>query len=277
MPNESLPNQGPDPVTDQSYPAPSALQSPVEPPEGKKLLAPVWHTVLIVIVVVGNSYFTALVSSQSSQHPGAITEKLRLVQYAATIALEFFLLFLTWIGLRLKKTKIRDLIGGRWATPEDFLIDVAIAIGFWLVALAVLAGLGYLLGIAKGASAEQAKKLAEMLAPRSTFGLVMWVLLSTTAGYVEEIIFRGYLQQQFAVLSGNIYVGLVASAIVFGSGHGYEGTRRMILIAVYGAMFGFLTLWRKSLRPGMMAHAFHDGFEGVLLHFVAQKGFPSMH
>ncbi|MGE5324152.1 MAG: CPBP family intramembrane glutamic endopeptidase, partial [Actinomycetota bacterium] len=242
-------------------------------PEGKKLLAPVWHTALIVILVVGNSYFTALVSSQKSQNPGAITEKLRIAQYAATILLEFFLLFLVWIGLRLKKTKIRDLIGGRWATPEDFLVDVGIAIAFWLVALGILAGLGYLLGLAKGASVEQAQKLAEMLAPRSTFGLVMWVLLSTTAGYVEEIIFRGYLQQQFAVLSGNIYVGVVASAIVFGSGHGYEGTRRMILIAVYGAMFGFLTLWRKSLRPGMMAHAFHDGFQGILLHFVAQKGF----
>ncbi|HET9182259.1 MAG TPA: type II CAAX endopeptidase family protein [Candidatus Angelobacter sp.] len=277
MQNESQPNPGSDPVTEQPYDSPPSLQTPEEPPQGKKLLAPIWHTLLIVILVVGNSYFTAKLSSQKSQNAGAITENMRLVQYGATIVLEFFLLFVVWIGLRMKKARIRDLIGGRWASPEDFLIDVVIAIAFWLVALAVLGGLGYLLGLAKGASAEEAKKLAEMLAPRSTFGLVLWVLLSTTAGYVEEIIFRGYLQQQFAVLSGNIYVGLVASAIVFGSGHGYEGTRRMILIAVYGAMFGFLTLWRKSLRPGMMAHALHDGFEGVLLHFIAQKGLPSMH
>lgn len=51
----------------------------------------------------------------------------------------------------------------------------------------------------------------------------------------------------------------------------------MALIAVYGAMFGFLALWRRSLRPGMMAHAWHDSFEGILFFVVARKGFAGMH
>jgi uncharacterized protein len=93
---------------------------------------------------------------------------------------------------------------------------------------------------------------------------------------VEEIIFRGYLQRQFSALTGNAYIAIVIQAAVFGASHGYEGTRRMIVIFVFGAMFGFLALWRRSLRPGMMAHALHDSAAGAGLYFIARKGFPSM-
>jgi uncharacterized protein len=50
----------------------------------------------------------------------------------------------------------------------------------------------------------------------------------------------------------------------------------MVLIFVFGTMFGFLALWRKSLRPGMMAHALYDSVAGIGLFYVARKGFPSM-
>lgn len=272
MQNEPQPAPGFDPVTGQPYSAPPTIGAP----QPKKLLAPLWHTVLVIVILLGNSLFTAAFTSQKARDVSAITENARIAQYGATILLEVFLLGVVWIGLRLRKTKIRELIGGRWNTPEDFLIDVAIAIGFWIVALGVLAGLGYLFGLTKGAQAGEAKKLADMLGPRSPLGLVIWVCLSTTAGFVEEIIFRGYLQRQIAIISGNVYAGLIASALIFGGGHGYEGTRRMVLIAVYGAMFGVLAHWRKSLRPGMMAHAWHDAFEGFVLRFVAQKGLPPM-
>jgi membrane protease YdiL (CAAX protease family) len=250
---------------------------PPQPPaaQGQKLLAPIWHTLLIVVLLVGNSIGSAIVSSRVAAHgAGSVTEKARIVQYAFTIVLEFFLLFVVWVGLRLRQTKIRELIGGRWATPEAFLLDVAIAAGFWVVAFAALAGMSWAVGLTKASQAESSRKLADALAPHSFAGLALFVLLSTVAGFVEEIIFRGYLQRQLGALTGNIYVGLLASAAVFGASHGYEGTRRMIVIFVFGAMFGFLALWRKSLRPGMMAHAWHDAFSGVLLFLVARKIIP---
>jgi len=241
------------------------------PPSPKQLLAPIWHTVVIVVVLLANSLGSAWLSSLGMRAgSGAVTEKARILQYAATIALELLLLGFVWIGLRLKQGKIRDLIGGRWNTPESFLLDVAIAFVFWVVAYGILIGLGFALGLAKPAQMDSAKKLAGMLAPHTLGGLGLFVLLSITAGFVEEIIFRGYLQRQFAVLSGNIYIGLIGSALVFGAGHGYEGIRRMILISVFGAMFGCLALWRKSLRPGMMTHAWHDSFQGIFL-FVATR------
>ena len=85
---------------------------------------------------------------------------------------------------------------------------------------------------------------------------------------VEEIIFRGYFKRQFKALGQNAIIGIVASAIIFGLAHAYQGKRMMFVIGVYGMFFGILAHFRKSLRPGMMAHAFHDTFTGMMLRFL---------
>jgi hypothetical protein len=38
----------------------------------------------------------------------------------------------------------------------------------------------------------------------------------------------------------------------------------MIFIGVYGAMFGVLAHWRRNVRPGIIAHAWHDAMVGVI-------------
>jgi membrane protease YdiL (CAAX protease family) len=111
-----------------------------------------------------------------------------------------------------------------------------------------------------------------MIGPHTWIGLLVFIALSITAGFVEEIIFRGYLQRQIVALSGNIYVGLFASAIIFGAAHGYEGGRRMVLICVLGLMFGVLAWLRKGLRPGMIGHAIFDSFQGVILFIATRTG-----
>jgi len=263
-----------DPNTGQ--PVTSLSTTPDQP--GKKLLAPVWHTIVIVAIVLCNSFFTARITSHLSPHDiSSVSEKGRIIQYSFTVLGEFILLGLVVFGLRLNGKKLRDVIGGRWATAEAFFIDLLIAAGFWIVAALILGGLGYLLGLAKSSQLEDTKRLAQMLGPHTGIGLLVWVALSCTAGFVEEVVFRGYLQLQFAALSGNAIVGLIASAVIFGAGHGYEGTRRMVLITVFGAMFGILAHLTKSLRPAMMAHAWHDSFQGFVMYYVAQKGFPPMH
>lgn len=239
----------------------------------RKLLAPIWHTILVIGVILVLSFLgspAAAPALPAGTH--AVSQKVLIAQYLAAIGTEAFLLILVWFGIRMKRVTLRELIGGRWKTPEDFLLDLGIALAFWVISLLALAGLGYALGLTNPSQVKEAQKLADMLAPQGWVTIVIWIFVSTAAGFVEEIVFRGYLQRQLAVITGNIYAGLVISALIFGSGHGYEGTRRMVLIAVYGAMFGVLTLLRKSLRPGMIAHAWHDAFEGILLRVISQKG-----
>lgn len=57
--------------------------------------------------------------------------------------------------------------------------------------------------------------------------------------------------------------------IVFGAAHGYQDEKYMLMIAAYGALFGLLAHWRRSLRPGMLAHCLQDGIGGLLArHFL---------
>jgi hypothetical protein len=55
-----------------------------------------------------------------------------------------------------------------------------------------------------------------------------------------------------------VVLGVIASALVFGGGHAYEGVRGMVLITAFGVLFSLLALYRRSLRAGIFAHAWHD-------------------
>jgi membrane protease YdiL (CAAX protease family) len=63
---------------------------------------------------------------------------------------------------------------------------------------------------------------------------------------------------------------VLLSAAAFGAGHIYQGWRSAIVVLVYGSLFGILAEARESLRPGMMTHAWHDGFVGLVGRLVVK-------
>jgi membrane protease YdiL (CAAX protease family) len=226
-----------------------------------------WHylyTFVLVALVLGMSFAGANQQGEMAQKHGHV------LFYVLTMATEFVLLGLCYIGIRFSGMRVREVIGGRWNSADEFFRDVAIAFGFWIASYLVLIGLALAMHIAKPGAIDQGKKTIQMLAPRTALELALWICMSVVAGFVEEIVFRGYFQRQFGALLRNIWMGMLVSAALFGLSHAYEGSQRMFLIFVYGAMFGALTIFRKSLRPGIMAHGIFDSFQGVLL-FVADK------
>ena len=236
------------------------------PEEKKNSAASYVYTIGFVLLLLAFSYL-------GQDRVGRMQSgRSHILLYSFQIVWEFILLGVVWVGARLANLKFKDLIGGRWVSFETFLIDLVIAVVFWVVSIGVLAGLGYLVGLADASRVDEAKRLLQAIGPRSPKELLFWVLLSSSAGFCEEIIFRGYLQRQFAALLGNVWIGMLISAGIFGLSHGYQGSRRMLLIAVYGALFGALAIFRKSLRPGMMAHAWHDSFEGAIGFFAGRSG-----
>jgi uncharacterized protein len=78
------------------------------------------------------------------------------------------------------------------------------------------------------------------------------------------VAFRGYLQKQFRAITGSAGWAVLLQAVVFGVGHLYEGVGPVARITLFGVLFGLFALWRKSLRPGMIAHAWADIF-GVII------------
>ncbi len=239
-----------------------AIPQQQTPPASPAAVAPAWHTILFVVVIIVFSALSARSQHQMIQRHG------RVPAYVLTLAWEYLLLgYIVW-GARKRHVALREIVGGRWASAEKVLTDVVIAFAFWLVAAGVLAGLSFLLGLSSPSQISEAKKQLGPLLPRNAVELGLWLALSVTAGFCEEIMFRGYLQQQFRAATRSTFVGIIGQAVVFGIAHAYQGGRRIILIACYGVLFGLLAAWRRSLRPGMIGHALQDSFSGIAFRFL---------
>ena len=227
-------------------------------------VAPWLHTVFVLVLML----FLSLGGSQGRQRQ-QVEQHGRIPVYLFTMAVEWALVGFIWYSIRRQGVPLRELVGGKWTSFESALLDAAIAFGFWIAAAIVLVGVGFALGLARS-NLDEVKKTIGFLAPHTGPELLMWLAVCLTAGFCEEVIFRGFFQRQFAALTRHAWGGVIVQAILFGAAHGYQGPRRMAQIAVFGGLFGVLALLRKSLRPGMMAHAWQDGLAGIALFIIGK-------
>jgi uncharacterized protein len=244
-------------------PGPSPIATAEQAPSQPGLIAPLWHTVVIVGLLLVNSF------AGSSKLSAVHGSPARILLYAGTFITELILVLIIWFGIRRRGVRMRDLIGGRWKTVEDFLLDLALAGAFLVVSLLLLTLVRIALGMIDLHNLEKTKqdalRMLGPIAPHTYLEAGLFVLLSVFAGLFEEIIFRGYLQRQLGALAQNAFIGIFASAVIFGLAHGYQGGRMMLVLGLFGVFFGLLAHFRKSLRPGMMAHAFQDSLSGIAL------------
>jgi uncharacterized protein len=233
--------------------SPETVAAPA--PRSSSSVAPWWHTALIVLLVAG----TSLLSSRRAHLNSMAAHHFR--RYLSGIAAEWVLFLLVWWGLWMKRVPLREILGFRRGL-RAWGDDLAAAGIFWIISLFVLACIGILAQVLH-LSAPQ-KTLAAM-APRSAEEMLLWIALSCSAGIAEEFAFRGYLLRQFAAPAHALWLGVIGSSLIFGIAHAYEGAAGMVAIGVYGALFCGLAILRRTLRPGMIAHAWHDIFSGAML------------
>ena len=213
------------------------------------------HTIALIAFLAGWTYFGLV----HSNHMRGQSAPNHLLLYFPTLAMEWSVFaFVVW-SIRKRGVTLRELIGPRWANPVQFFTDLGIGIVFQVGALIVLACLTVLV------RAHQDPSNIMFMIPSGALEIFFWILLSLTAGICEETIFRGYFQRQFISWTGNTVVGILISAILFGAIHLYQGGRQTIVIGALGAMFGGLAAYRRSLKPGMIAHFLQDGVTGVVL------------
>jgi membrane protease YdiL (CAAX protease family) len=232
-------------------------EDPAPPPPPRIRRIPYWHTVVLVAVIL----LLSLGNAQAQNLHEGISH-LRL--YIGTMVYEWLLTLYVWWGLRRAGMSLRELVGGRWHSLGDCVLDGLIAAGTWMGALMILALAAWMMGL-QHTNLEEAQKQLSGLAPQNTLEIVLWICLSSTAGICEEILFRGYLQMQFTRLLRSPWTALLVASALFGLSHGYEGPQRMVLIALLGFIFGLVSMARKSLRPAMMAHTLHDTISGLML------------
>lgn len=221
----------------------------------RKLIAPIRHTGLVLLLILGITLLGAY-SQRSASATAAVPPGGRAILYLSLIALQYGLLQLIRGGLKRYGHKLREIIGVNDNSARAVVGDLLVAALFWIVSLGVL----QLIRFALRGSDNQLSGLL----PQGLEESVLWIMVSIAAGFCEEILYRGYLQRQFLALSGSVTIAVLAQAILFGISHSYQGIKPMIAITAYGAMFGILAQWRGSLRPGMMAHAWTDIVGGLL-------------
>jgi uncharacterized protein len=234
---------------------PSLSPSQVAPLE-QKLIAPLWHTILLVLLILGgsaNAYFQV-------QRTASVSGELRLTSYLSNILVLWILVaYVSW-PMRRRGITIRKAINAGWFSARAVWRDLGIA-------LLVLSGY-YIVGrsgavVFQGHEAKASQTFAQ-LAPHSALELSVWMAVAISAGFCEEFVFRGYLQEQCRRLTGSTAAAVVIQALIFGAAHGWEGWANMVTIFFGGLFFGAIAAWRKSLAPTMIGHGAADSVGTVV-------------
>jgi membrane protease YdiL (CAAX protease family) len=127
------------------------------------------------------------------------------------------------------------------------------------IVVPLVGGLAYLLGASTNSALAN-------IPPKTVFELLVFMALAASAGFGEELLFRGYLSQQFGAWTGSRAIAIILQGIVFGLAHGFYG-KAMLAVMLQGGLLGLLAHWRKSLRPGMLAHGLQDTIGGLVAFF----------
>jgi uncharacterized protein len=223
-------------------------------PASRPLIAPAWHTIVFIAIFVGLSIIGGFFQHSAKQPQTAVSSGDAVPGYISVVVFEWLLVLYVRMGVHKHGMRLRDLVGGRWNTPQAVIKDIALGAALWAVWIGLMNA--HVLG--------EGTNTAQGLLPRGILESLVWIPVALSAGFCEELAFRGYLQKQFQAITGSAAWAVLIQAVVFGIGHLYEGVGPVVRIMLFGVLFGLLALWRRSLRPGMIAHAWADIF-GVII------------
>jgi membrane protease YdiL (CAAX protease family) len=218
-------------------------------------VAPWWHTVIVLVPIGVGSVASAYQHGLPNlELPGL---SLRLSGYLTVLAEEWFVVLLVWLALRRRGRSLGSLISGRWNTAGAFLRDLGLSVAFIIVTVPAVGVLAHFLS-------NDANRALAGMTPKTVSELIVFLALAVTGGgFCEELIFRGYLMRQFSAWTGNRLVGVGLQGVAFGLAHGYY-LRTIPVVMLLGWFLGLLAYWRKSLRPGMLAHGLQDTLGGLV-------------
>jgi membrane protease YdiL (CAAX protease family) len=245
----------------------SASKGPTTPATKPTAIATRFHLVGLLLILFGVAAAGFFAQHQATgptktADAGQLAEHGQAIQiYFVALVMDWALFFYCYVGVRRAGGTLASLSGNRWKAARDVLRDIAIAIPFVALWEGVAYGGHYILDFLS--PTNNAATVASLL-PKSPAEITLWILLCLTAGFCEEIAFRGYLQKQFYALTGSIAVAVILQGVVFGVTHGYQGWKNVVVISALGILYGMLAAWRRNLRVNMISHAWSDAWEGWL-------------
>jgi membrane protease YdiL (CAAX protease family) len=107
---------------------------------------------------------------------------------------------------------------------------------------------------------SHAKGPSSAVLPATTSERLFWIFISITAGFCEELIYRGFnirMLQRYNIPTW-LAVNLATLAFFFMHGISAMALFPFLTIFIGGLLFSALFLWRRSLVPGICLHALID-------------------
>ncbi len=212
-------------------------------------VAPWPHTAALFVVLV----LAALLGQQRAADIGAT--RTHWYRYGSTITLSWLLLGSVVAGIYHRGAFFAAALRNRASTWAHEAGVGLVAYGCGMLTLAIVGGLTQLTPLRH----QRNEAVVLAMLPHTPLEFALWLLLSVTAGFCEELIFRGYLLQQFTAWTKRPMLAVILSSVIFGTVHLYEGVGAMLPLMALALLYGLIAQQRKGdLRAVMIAHALQD-------------------
>jgi membrane protease YdiL (CAAX protease family) len=136
--------------------------------------------------------------------------------------------------------------------PREIGLGLVLGLAAWvavLLALMAFAGILWAVG-GEDAVPQQPPSVVPFIAG---LPILIRILISLSAGVVEESFFRGFLQPR---------IGILLSTAFFALAHlSYGQPFLLIGITLLSLIYAFLVKWRQNLWPSIAAHTLFDGVQ----------------
>ncbi len=131
-------------------------------------------------------------------------------------------------------------------------LGLGVGLVTWLLVLLFLIGLGVVLW-SLGGSEVLPTEPPVIIPWIASLPILVRLAISASAGFFEELFFRGFLQPR---------IGIGFSTALFVLAHAsYEQPLMLVGVAVLSLVFSFLVKWRQSIWAAVVAHTVFDAIQ----------------
>ena len=216
--------------------------------------------------VVGLIFALVIPAFLSADGPGELPADVNavatiLVSEAATWSLALIVLAIVLFAERRKLTSIGLGIPG-WPAIRTGILMTVLLLVLAMTTGAVVQAVG---GMAQSGGAQVGLVL----------GLPIWLQLfvALSAGFTEEVLFRGYAIERVTELTGSRWLGAIVPIVVFGALHApFWGVGHAIVAGLSGLWLTLIYLWKRNLWTNITAHALLDALVFVSADILATLG-----
>ena len=157
-------------------------------------------------------------------------------------------------------TVIRSQLGLRLrpgqSVPRELALGIGAGVVLWAGVLAVVVVAALAVGLAGGFE-NLPSEAPKMVLWIGSLPILLRLMVSLSAGVVEELFFRGFLMPR---------VGFGLSNVLFVLAHlNYEQPFLLLGVALLSIAFSLLVRWRGNIWPAIVAHALFDAIQLLLI------------